>query len=541
MSTEQDLSFGDFRLDLADERLWGKTGPIRLGNKAYRVLLMLARQEGRLLTKDALFTSVWDGTIVSESALTSVIKELRRALGDESRTPRYIESVYGRGYRFLPTVSRGGAPAPAPEEKEINSRPRARQPRIGEPPLLYLPAFDGRAVDDAHPYLAEALREEILFALSRFRNVRLVSDAGGEGARQGSAAFGERDYQLSVRLLPDGDSAKAFARLSRLSNHAIIWADNVALSAGNPGRDVERLVRHVVAAALPSLQDDVLARLSAEPDDVYDLYFHNKLKMRGADTLGEAKAVANGWERLIESHPGFGPAYPPLIRLYNTDYRYTGLGATGTQERGRARELARRALAIDPNEAYVHIVTGWCHLWAREAAAARYHFEEAIELNPWHQGRLLEAATGYMYVGDLDRAAELIGRGRDLTPFATDPALEDQGLLHLLRGDYEAASGQLALITNRTIQSEFFTMLAAVAARSGDATARAESWFHMVASRWAAPEPLTGERLTEWVLFHTPFQEEARRAWLAERVEEVLGLAPLLPAATERVAAASQP
>src|SRR5688572_24504656 len=98
------LAVGDFVIDRADERVIGPGGPLKLGNKAYRVLLSLAEQDGKLLTKDALFSSVWDGTTVSESALTSVIKELRRALGDESRTPRYIESVYGRGYRLLERV-----------------------------------------------------------------------------------------------------------------------------------------------------------------------------------------------------------------------------------------------------------------------------------------------------------------------------------------------------------------------------------------------------------------------------------------------------
>src|SRR3546814_4522667 len=89
MSIEADcgmnLAFADFTIDRADERLLGPNGPVKLGNKAYRVLLMLAEHEGRLLTKDALFSSVWDGTIVSESALTSVIKELRHALGDDPK------------------------------------------------------------------------------------------------------------------------------------------------------------------------------------------------------------------------------------------------------------------------------------------------------------------------------------------------------------------------------------------------------------------------------------------------------------------------
>ena len=83
MTVGTNLALGDFVIDRADERVLGPEGPLKIGNKAYRVLLSLAEQDGKLLTKDALFSTVWDGTIVSESALTSAIKELRRALGDE--------------------------------------------------------------------------------------------------------------------------------------------------------------------------------------------------------------------------------------------------------------------------------------------------------------------------------------------------------------------------------------------------------------------------------------------------------------------------
>jgi DNA-binding winged helix-turn-helix (wHTH) protein len=109
------LAFGDFVIDRVNESVIGPEGRLRIGDKAYRVLLSLAEQDGKLVTKDALFSSVWDGVIVSESALTSAVKELRRALGDESRTPRYIESVYGRGYRLLAPV------IPREEELEDSS------------------------------------------------------------------------------------------------------------------------------------------------------------------------------------------------------------------------------------------------------------------------------------------------------------------------------------------------------------------------------------------------------------------------------------
>src|SRR3546814_7913868 len=91
------------------------------------------------------------------------------------------------------------------------------------------------------------------------------------------------------------------------------------------------------------MQDDLLGNLPAQPHDVYDLYFLTRLKMRGQTTLAEAREMAATWERIIEEHPNFAPAYPPLTRLYDTDYCYSGLGSTGEAERRRAYELAHRA------------------------------------------------------------------------------------------------------------------------------------------------------------------------------------------------------
>ena len=109
-----DVDVERFSIDRRDERLIGPTGPIKLGNKAFQLLVQLVEAGGRLVTKDALMSSVWDGTIVSEFSLTSAVKELRRALRDDARAPRFIESVYGRGYRLLRPIDVAEAP-PASE------------------------------------------------------------------------------------------------------------------------------------------------------------------------------------------------------------------------------------------------------------------------------------------------------------------------------------------------------------------------------------------------------------------------------------------
>jgi DNA-binding winged helix-turn-helix (wHTH) protein len=115
LDATQPVRFGEFVLDPGEERVTGPAGEVRIGRKAYRLLSVLIARPGALVTKDALLASVWDGTLVSESAITATVKELRRALGDEAKSPRFIETLYGRGYRFIAPVTAALAPvAPAP-------------------------------------------------------------------------------------------------------------------------------------------------------------------------------------------------------------------------------------------------------------------------------------------------------------------------------------------------------------------------------------------------------------------------------------------
>lgn len=529
MSTESecefDLSFGDFTIVRADERVFGPAGPIKLGRKAFRLLLMLAEQDGRLLTKDELFATVWDGTIVSESALTSVVKELRRALDDTSTNPRYIESVYGRGYRLLAPVERRTAGQTRPAALVGHSEAI----RLGDAPLLHLPPFDDKAVAATAPLLASVLHEELLIALSRFREIRLVSETGGAGGH------GARDYRLTLRLLAHGGPIQAFIRIARLATGAIVWAEQMALPPGNPLESVDEIARRVAGAVMPRLRDDMLRHVPARPDTAYDLYFASRRRMRDLDTLEEARAVAADWERLVAGHPELLQAYPPLIRLYNTDYGLTGPGANGTAERRRAYELAHRAIAIDPTDSHLHTVKGWCHLWAGEAGLARNHFDEALQLNPYHQERLVEVATGLMFLDELDRAAGLLDRCRSLAVFANDAPQEEEGLLLLLQQDYGKAAEALALArwvhpddrakARPGLLTGLYAVLAAAGQGAGDLAERARDWRDRIAARWAGPAPLDDARIRQWILFHNPFQREERRQWLLSLAERALAAA----------------
>jgi predicted ATPase/DNA-binding winged helix-turn-helix (wHTH) protein len=104
MSLQQFLHFGPYWLEGASGQLWRHKQVVKLPPKAVAVLWCLATQAGQVVTKEALLDTVWPKTMVSEGALTVCIRELRRVLGDDSRRPRYIETVHRRGYRFVALV-----------------------------------------------------------------------------------------------------------------------------------------------------------------------------------------------------------------------------------------------------------------------------------------------------------------------------------------------------------------------------------------------------------------------------------------------------
>jgi DNA-binding winged helix-turn-helix (wHTH) protein len=95
------LSFDCFELDEANARLARAGEPVPLAPKPFAVLCALARKPDKLVTKNELLDAVWGHRFVTESVLKTAISEVRAALGDDPKQPRYIETVSRRGYRFI--------------------------------------------------------------------------------------------------------------------------------------------------------------------------------------------------------------------------------------------------------------------------------------------------------------------------------------------------------------------------------------------------------------------------------------------------------
>lgn len=103
--------FEGFVFDGSSGRLWRDGSEIRLTPKSSAVLAELLRHAGTPVTRDQLFERIWPDVVVSDDALGSCIQELRRALGDDARSPRFIETRHRRGYRFMPGVTHAAGTA----------------------------------------------------------------------------------------------------------------------------------------------------------------------------------------------------------------------------------------------------------------------------------------------------------------------------------------------------------------------------------------------------------------------------------------------
>jgi pimeloyl-ACP methyl ester carboxylesterase/DNA-binding winged helix-turn-helix (wHTH) protein len=102
---ERGVAFGGYRFEADSGRLWSGTREIRLTPKASAVLEQLVLHAGEPVSREHLFSTVWNGTAVSDDALTSCIQELRRSLDDDPKQPRFIETRHRRGYRFIARLS----------------------------------------------------------------------------------------------------------------------------------------------------------------------------------------------------------------------------------------------------------------------------------------------------------------------------------------------------------------------------------------------------------------------------------------------------
>src|SRR5262249_42106018 len=152
-----------------------------------------------VVTKQELVARAWDGRAVGDDALTSCVQELRRALGDDPRQPRLIETRHRRGYRLIVPVS---AVEPPPKDGAA-PEPTASLPLPDKPPIAVLP-FQNMSGDPEQDYFADGIVEDIIAALSHFRSLFVIARNSSFSYKGKSPDIRQVGRDLGVRYVLEG-------------------------------------------------------------------------------------------------------------------------------------------------------------------------------------------------------------------------------------------------------------------------------------------------------------------------------------------------
>ena len=419
---EPALKFGGYRFDVETGQLWSGVREIRLTPKASEVLKVLVKSPGQPVSKEDLFAKVWTDTAVTDDALTSCIQELRRALEDDARRPRYIETRHRRGYRFVAALS----------EPSAGAVDRSR-PASGISTIAVLPFADMSPQHD-QDYLCEGLAEEVINALTHIDGLRVVSRTASFQFGSAGADIREIGRQLAVGTLLEGSVRKAGDRL-RVTVQLIEIATGYHRWSQRFDRtldDVFAIEDEIAESVATSLRGSVLTgsekRALLRPQtglEAYEYYLRGRQHLHRM-TRPDLEKSGELFSHAIGLDATYGPAWACLSAVHATLYEWFGSREHDLIE---AERTSQKALELAAASSLARVARGFTLSLSRRYDEAAQEFEEAIRLNP----NLFEAYYYYARTsfarGDIERSAELFGKAAEVRhEDFQSPMLQSQSL-----------------------------------------------------------------------------------------------------------------
>jgi TolB-like protein len=225
-AVELRFQFEDYVLDTDRRELHRGADLVRLAPRVFDLLDYLIRNRERVVSKDDLIATVWDGRIVSESALTTRINAVRRAIGDSGEQQRLIKTLPQKGIRFVGAVREDQAPA----DGSAVEPPRPPLALPDKPSIAVLP-FTNVGGDPEQDYFADGMADETINALSRCswlfviaRNSSFTYKGRAVDIRQVGRELGVR-YVLEGSVRRGGDRLRFTGQLIEAATGVHIWAD----------------------------------------------------------------------------------------------------------------------------------------------------------------------------------------------------------------------------------------------------------------------------------------------------------------------------
>jgi TolB-like protein/Tfp pilus assembly protein PilF len=379
------VRFGVFEIDLASGELRKRGVKVKLHDQPLRVLTLLLERPGQVVKRDELKEKLWaaDTVVDFDHGLNSAMNKVREALGDSADSPRFIETIPRRGYRFIypvPTVPVGARSVGLLRPREGTS--------IAVLPLRNLSG------DPEQDYFADGMTEALITELGKLSGLQLLSYQSVFGYRQTAKSLPRIARELNVEVVLEGSVLRAENRIRITANlvQAVperhLWAESYEFDQGDvlavqaaAARDVAAQIRVKVT---PQEKEGLVTprRVNAEAHEAYLLGRAHFYKARTPTSWMRAKGY---FERAIEKDPAYGPAYAGLAELYI----WTGGAGSLTSDptvgaldaHRQARRWAEKALALDDTLADAHNALAMAKQAEWDWSGAERGYRRAIELN----------------------------------------------------------------------------------------------------------------------------------------------------------------
>ena len=514
---ERRLWIGDWQVDPGTNELCRGTTAVRVEPKAMDVLMLLAGQVGRVVRREELFAAVWPGVVVGDEALTQSVIKLRRALGDDPRSPAYIETISKRGYRLIARVApaEGSEPASDPQvalEPDARSITPRRVPaawgvtaivaaaaviglyssgwlttpatKVGDPEAqagsagpvtVAVVPFDVIGPGGNQAYLARGISDDLATALSGLSELRLIRASTGITATSDGGAR----YSVSGSVQRDGDGLRVRVSLVDVVTGEQVWAGRYERPYGDLFAVQDEITASLVGllpAKVSVAERQRLAKRYTRNLDAYDAFLRGQASflVRRSEDNEAARAL---YRKAIELDPRFARAYASLAMTYAMDYRLRPHEAPGALD--RALDIAETARLIDPELPEVYWALGFIHAQARRHDQAITALQQAIRLDRSFADAYALLGGIETYVGRPVESIPLLRAAMRLNPESGYLYFLLLGRAYLFENDTEQALINLREAALRNpVDVETRVFLAAAFAAVGDARA----------ARWEADE-----------------------------------------------------
>ena len=466
------LRFGAFEADRHTGELTKRGKHVRLQEQPFRLLAMLLEKPGELVTREELRDRLWPRTTVDfDHGLNKAISKIRDALGDSAENPRFIETVAGRGYRFLADVTEvhdarpeiagtdlamHGDPEPL-RSNELGTLavrlPRAHtwsfygfglalflaltialswifgpwgrsSPTIRSLAVLPLENISG---DASQEFFADGMTDELITDLGKITTLRVISRTSAMAYKRTRKPLAEIARELNVEAVVEGsvvrsgDYVRITAQLIEAPADRQLWAesfegdlrDTLALQ-----RSVARTIAGQIRGTLDGQEQAALDKSKAVNPEAYEAYLKGRYFWSKRSGDGLRKAIAY-FSHAIEADPNYAEAYSGLADAYalSGDWEY---GVLSPQEAfGQARAAATKALTLDDSLGEAHTSLAFAlDLYGWDWQAAEKEYEQAIKLSPGYSTLHLWYAWHLMVVGRTSEGILELRKAESLDPLS---------------------------------------------------------------------------------------------------------------------------